>query len=123
VLVCAVFDRQQRGGIYLNQWSLFVPQVVSDPSDTLTRYGRDPETAEELARQAAAAESAIGIHGVSTRLNTARRGKKALLADVESAFPGTRQSGNDPQHFTVVLPKPVTQEIADQFNELFPPQR
>lgn len=93
-----------------------------DPSDTLTRFGRDAESVESLCEQAAQAEKIIGVHGVSVRLNSKRRGKKARLAETVTAFPETRQMGADSKHYTVVLPQPITQEVADRFNALFPPQ-
>jgi hypothetical protein len=37
---------------------------------------------------------------------------------VEKVFPVVK-TGADPSHFTVVLPNPVTREVADQFNALF----
>jgi hypothetical protein len=37
---------------------------------------------------------------------------------VEKVFPVVK-TGADPNHFTVVLPNPVTREVAEQFNTLF----
>ena len=86
----------------------------------LVRFGQDPETVERLAQQAANAEANGFPHGVSTRAtSTAVKGQRnALRSEVEEQFP-VQQNGNDKRHHTVILPKPVTQQVADTFNQLF----
>lgn len=41
--------------------------------------------------------------------------------DVEAVFPVV-QTGGNPAHHTVILPEPITQEVVDRFNKLFPPK-
>ena len=88
--------------------------------ETLTRFGKEAESAEKLGAQAAAAEEKIGVHGVSTtaRPNPRTEGSSAARSAVEKAFK-VHNTGKDPFHRTVELPKPVTQAIADLFNRVF----
>jgi hypothetical protein len=92
------------------------------PADEiLKRFGAEPESAERLAAHAAAAEALLGIHGVSVtgRETTAPAGR-ARRVDVEPVFRvHDTPSRRDPLHRTVELPKPVTPEVADEFNRLF----
>ena len=90
---------------------------------SLVRFGEGPECAAGLAAQAAAAEAAGFGHGVSTMLKdrisgSDRRHRSAKLKDVCSVFP-VKQTGRNPRHHTVLLPKPVTEGVADAFNDLF----
>ena len=89
--------------------------------EQLKRFGTDPESVERLAEQAAAAESAIGIHGVSvTARPTNAPAGVAPRSEVEKHFKvHDTRSRRDPLHRTVELPQPVTQEVADLFNRLF----
>lgn len=88
------------------------------------RFGKGAETAESLAAQSAKAEANGFPHGVSTRLRDKVSGSDlsnhrcAPKCDVESVF-SVQQTGADPRHHAVILPEPVTQEVADQFNNLF----
>jgi hypothetical protein len=105
------------------------------PDDTLIHRGRSRESAQRLAKQASAAENAgaaqNGIpfgHGVSVTSPTSN----ALLAkDPDDATSATRimfedagfavrhtPTNRDPDHHTVQLPKPVTDEVADRFNDV-----
>ena len=93
---------------------------------SLVRFGKGPESAEQLAEQAAKAEQAGFPHGVSTRLKDKVSGsdkahRSAPMSAVEEQFE-VIQTGKDPRHHTVVLPKPVTPEVADQFNSVFNPK-
>jgi RHS repeat-associated protein len=91
---------------------------VEGPS-RLYRFGRNAESAERLAAQAADAEAHGLPHGVSVRDASARSdAASALRAEVEEHF-GVTQTGADPHHFTVELPKPVTDAVANVFNVLF----
>jgi hypothetical protein len=87
--------------------------------EELTRFGSAPESAQKLADDASRAEVVIGIHGVSA---TARKPKRlapsAWRSEVEKHF-RVHETGTDPLHRTIELPKPVTPEIADLFNRLF----
>ena len=42
--------------------------------------------------------------------------------DVQKVFK-LLQTGADPNHYTIVLPKPVTPPVANQFNLLFKPNQ
>lgn len=106
------------------------------PEDLLVRRGRTPESAQRLGRQAAAAERAgaaqNGIpfgHGVSV---TTPESNALLARDPADAASATRRALEeagfevrhtptraDPNHHTVQLPKPVTDAVADLFNQIF----
>jgi hypothetical protein len=92
----------------------------------LVRFGSGPETAEGLAADAARAEANGFPQGVSTRLKPRISGsdkahRSAPMAEVQESFPVT-QTGKDPRHHTVELPKPVTPEVAEKFNSVFKPK-
>ena len=93
---------------------------VEKGAEVLTRFGKEVESAEKLAKQAAAAEEKIGVHGVSTTARPSPRtpGSSALRSDVEKTF-NVHNTGSDPFHRTVELMKPVTQAVADAFNRVF----
>ena len=85
----------------------------------LVRYGTQ-FTEEQLAAQAAEAEATIGIHGVSTFLRKAPgfgHGEVAL-EEAKKVFE-IIQTGNNKSHFTVVIPKPVTEAVVNALNNLF----
>jgi hypothetical protein len=97
---------------------------MSNPTtadEVLTRFGLEPESAERLAEQAVAAESKLGIHGVSvTARDTTAPAGRARRGDVEAVFRvHNTRSRRDPLHRTVELPKLVTPEVAELFNRLF----
>jgi hypothetical protein len=85
----------------------------------LVRYG-GPDTAERLAADAAKAESTIGYHGVSAMLRNPPGFPhgQADFGEAAKVFPIIK-TGTNPSHYTVILPKPVTQEVADLFNSIF----
>jgi hypothetical protein len=89
--------------------------------EELKRFGLDPESAEQLAGQAAAAEAMIGIHGVSvTARDTSAPAGRGPRGEVEKVFRvHNTPSRRDPLHRTVELPRPVTPDVADTFNRLF----
>jgi hypothetical protein len=95
--------------------------MPNPPDEELTRFGADVESAERLAGQAAAAEGALGIHGVSvTARPTTGRAGRAKRSDVDPTFRvHDTPSRRDPLHCTVELPKPVNEEVAAEFNRLF----
>jgi len=67
----------------------------------------------------AEAEEKIGIHGVSTTSmpKPTLPGGSAPMSSVQSAFNVFKTGG--PGHFTVELPKPVTDTVVQIFNSLF----
>jgi hypothetical protein len=94
-------------------------KVVKQGDEILIRFGDAPESAQKLAGDAAKAEGVLGIHGVSATARTPRYpAPSAKRSDVEKHF-SVHNTGTDPFHRTVELPKPVTQEVADLFNRLF----
>jgi hypothetical protein len=104
--------------------------------DELVRRGVDWESARRLARQAAAAAhggtATNGVafgHGVSVSSPEANQrlardpsdAVRATRAQIEAEgfevrYTPTRQ---DTDHHTIILPEPVTDEVAAQFNTLF----
>jgi hypothetical protein len=90
-------------------------------SELLKRLGITRESAARLAQKAEEAERAIGIHGVSVTAGIAiGAASTADRDDVEQIFPvHDTPTRRDPLHRTVELSKPVTQDVADRFNQLF----
>ena len=89
---------------------------------TIFREGTSKESATRLNRKAQEAEAQIGKHGVSgTTTKPSGPCSSASCADLEAAgfkvkaTPTKRDSG----HVTVELPKPVTKEVAQKFNDTF----
>jgi hypothetical protein len=92
--------------------------------EILRRRGKSRESVGRLQRKASEAEvSNIGIHGVSVSAAKPAPNEDvsdAVRTDVEWIFRvHNTPTRMDPLHRTVELPKPVTQEVADQFNRLF----
>jgi hypothetical protein len=101
------------------------PTATPEPNSCpcLVRFGM-PETAQDLRNQANAAQNNGFPYGVSTKLVTKISGSDrfnrwAPLSQVQSTFPGTRQTGERLTHFTVVFPRTVDQDIANIFNTVF----
>jgi hypothetical protein len=94
---------------------------VADEPEILKRLGTSRESLRRLSRKAAEAETALGIHGVSVTAGTpASPASVAPRLDVEQHFRiHDTPTRADPLHRTVELPKPLTQEAVDRFNELF----
>ena len=92
-------------------------------SARIYRQGTSRESPPRLNRQAQAAESSsIGIHGVSGSTTTLRGAcSSASCADLEAAgFKVHRTpTRRNPNHVTIELPKPVTRETANIFNDTF----
>jgi hypothetical protein len=106
------------------------------PQDTLVRRGVKWESTRRLAALAAPAEAAGKAvngaefgHGVSP---TSREANQRLARDPSEAAVATRQAivdagfdvpytptRSDAGHHTVILPKPVTDDIAIVFNSVF----
>jgi hypothetical protein len=93
----------------------------ADRGEVLKRLGTSRESPTRLARKASEAEDAIGIHGVSvTAGEEIRPHSRAIRRAVEASFSvHDTPTRSDRLHRTVELPKPVTHEIADQFNRIF----
>ena len=94
--------------------------VAKEGEQLLTRYGTKVEsTLEKLSGDAAKALDKIGIHGVSTTSipKPTLPSGSALMSDVQKAFNIFKTGG--PGHFTVELPKPVTDSVVQIFNSLF----
>jgi hypothetical protein len=92
------------------------------PQDEIPRrLGTSKESAARLPRKAAEAEKVLGIHGVSVTAGVAKEDASAAKrAEFERVFPvHETPTRADHLHRTVELPKPVTQETADRFNQLF----
>jgi hypothetical protein len=87
--------------------------------ELLTRFGEQTETVEKRAGDAAKAEGVLGIHGVSVTAQTPRRPAPSALRSIVTRHFPVHNTGVDPLHRTIELPKPVTQEVADLFNRLF----
>jgi hypothetical protein len=94
---------------------------VADDPETLKRLGISRESAARLARKAAEAEGALGIHGVSVTAGVPRGpASAAVRPTVEQHFRvHDTPTHADPLHRTIELPKPITQQTADLFNQLF----
>jgi len=80
------------------------------------------EGADNLANQAKAAEDMGFPHGVSATKDPSRikpGNSTAAKSDLENAgFPvHDTPTNRDPQHVTIELPKPVTSEVANKFND------
>jgi len=97
------------------------PPSANPTGEVLTRRGVDPESARRLGRKADEAERVIGIYGVSvSAAESTDVAGRARRADVERHFRvHDTPTRADPLHRTVELPKPVTPEVAEQFNRLF----
>lgn len=100
--------------------------LVSDLSaldKTVYRLGKSPESASRLGRKSAEAESVFG-HGVSVTTTKPAAGNvcsSASCANLQSRGFEVKSSPtrNDPNHHTVILPKPVTKDVAKSFNDAF----
>ena len=92
----------------------------------LVRRGENAESAEKLQSDATNAEQNPRFgHGVSTSLKsrisgTDKNNRSALVSDVAKIFTvKPTPTLSDPNHVTVILPKPVTKEVEAKFNSLF----
>ena len=105
--------------LFLGVRQLSSPASSTPVDEILIRFGNVPESVQKLADDSAKAEGVLGIHGVSVTARTPKwPAPAAKRSDVEKYFP-VHNTGSDPLHRTIELPKPVTQEIADLFNRLF----
>lgn len=89
----------------------------------LFRFGLEWEPADKLARESASAEANGYPHGISTVDRTNRADAVAASrTDLEQHF-RVVQAGRNRSHHTVVLPKPMTDDVAELVNQLFGRQR
>ncbi|MEO6810424.1 MAG: hypothetical protein ABI353_15020 [Isosphaeraceae bacterium] len=89
--------------------------------EVLKRLGTSRESAARLGRKAGESGAALGIHGVSVTAGApADPALSAARKVVESYFPvHDTPTHAVSQHKTVELPEPVTEDVADLFNQLF----
>lgn len=101
-------------------WAASGPTAAdpAKPGKKLVRYGAVPESVEKLASDAAAALATpqLGIHGVSAVYRTPVP-SAAEFAAVAAEFKIYKTLGKG--HYTIELPNPVTQQVADTFNRVF----
>jgi RHS repeat-associated protein len=94
-----------------------------DADQLFSRFGTSAESTGRLTRKAADAEEHGNGHGLSvTTADDAVEGASvASRADIEAAGFSLRYtpSRNDPMHHTLLLPKPVTSGVKNQFNMAF----
>lgn len=97
-----------------------VANAAVQKGKSLVRFGTDAESAQKLGADAAKAEAAGFPHGVSTMQHSTpvKGARNAPREQVEQTF-AVKQTGKNPRHHTVILPKPVTEHVANQFNEFF----
>jgi hypothetical protein len=97
--------------------------LVHNADTRLYRIGISKESVNRLEKKSIEAEeSKIGIHGVSASENQRPNmaSSSASRQSLEKHFKVHNTPTRDiPDHVTIELPKPVTKEIADLFNELF----
>jgi hypothetical protein len=87
--------------------------------DRLYRFGLEAESAEQLARDAADAERRDFPHGISAFSRSSRLdAASAPRRDIEQRF-RVHRTGRNPYHYTIELPKPVTEAVAGRINRLF----
>jgi hypothetical protein len=85
--------------------------------EILYRRPAGRESVTRLARKAAEAEEEMGLHGVSAFCVPLSDSSRALRSEVEMFFSVMDTRG--PNHRTILLPRPVTKEVADTFNRVF----
>jgi RHS repeat-associated protein len=118
--------RAGRGGRAVAALGAMVPLASSSAirsvgrqgEEILHRFGTEIESVEKLAEEARRAEANNYPHGVSVfnRPHKKHDSSTARRSDMESAFP-VEETGRE-GHRTVVLPKPVTQVVADTWNRM-----
>lgn len=109
-------------------------KMVKGPAkagDVYIRLRTGTETLKDLARQAKSAEKHKDflIHGVSVFKNKlppklAHRLNEACTVscqELEAVFKRVERTGHTEGHYTVELPKPLTQDVVDLFNLMFTP--
>jgi hypothetical protein len=88
-------------------------------ADRFFRFGLEREATDDLARQSAESRARSFPHGVSVFSRSSRPdAASAFRADIEAHFV-VHKTGRNRFHYTIELPDPVTDEVADLFNVLF----
>lgn len=82
------------------------------------RYGFKYENADSLEAQSQQAQDFLGVHGVSVMTQAKYPAPFATRAEIETKF-RLEKTTNNPFHYTVVLPTPVTASDALAFNTIF----
>ncbi len=108
-----------------------LPDILTDapPDDDnekkgfYVRFGDGPETEDSLTNDANKTLGTKFPYGVSViykeRISGSdKKNRYAPVAEAEAAFQ-IEQTGNNPRHYTVHLPNPVTPESAARFNSIF----
>ncbi len=117
-----VFKESAGAGVTNSARHGIVEGATSGSSGTiLYRYGDSFESSSRLGRKSKEAKDAIGVHGVSTTTKKPKAGvphSSASLESVKKEF-DVIQTGRDLNHHTVILPEPVTKEVAKNFNDIF----
>ena len=95
-----------------------------DNDEIIWRWGHDRETPDHLNLKSQEAQQVINIHGVTTFAGTPPPQlvvSYAQVADLVGAgFPvHITPLDSDPNHRTVELPQPVTEDIARRWNHLW----
>ena len=97
-------------------------KVAKKAEDLIYRMGTSKESKTRLGKKSQEAEDLIGNHGVSgSRTKPDVPCSSASCSSLEEAgFKVTpTPTRSDPDHVTIEMPKPVTQEVADKFNSIF----
>ncbi|HEX8267285.1 MAG TPA: RHS repeat-associated core domain-containing protein [Pyrinomonadaceae bacterium] len=113
------------GGCMKNPTRVDQDTDEDDKSPVFVRFGPGPETLDGLRTQAEAAEASGYPYGVSVFLLTppirATDARQAPVPIVNGAFE-VRRTGSRPNHYTVIFPKPLTQDTVNLFNTVFSPR-
>jgi hypothetical protein len=109
------------------QWLVHNTGDSCPPNGVLVRWGNSWEKTSDLAKKAEAAEKAGFPYGISTTYSGApdlvafplpKASSIATREALEDAGFAVVKTGRDPNHYTVVLPKPLTPEDARKLNEI-----
>ncbi len=97
-----------------------VDKIAAVPDEgRLYRFGLAWESADELASQAKAAEARGFPHGVSAFAHSSRvDASVGIRTEVERHF-SVVQTGRNAFHHTIVLPRVLSDDDVQTFNELF----
>lgn len=90
-----------------------------DPGQHLLRFGLASESSATLEAACEAAQRAGLPHGVSARSRTNRPDASTAQRTRVELYFRVHKTGDDPAHYTVELPHPVSDADASRFNELF----
>jgi hypothetical protein len=91
----------------------------SMPARRLYRFGLTWESRADLARQAGAADASGYPYGISAFAVSSRADAASVSRSAVERHFRVVQTGRNQLHHTVVLPKPVTEDVARLVNQLF----